>query len=161
MGSTCRRLGYNGGHHRLAPNSYASSFGLGVLLVVCTDSACRLAFQIDAPRTSEHTLKVTLRAAIHRERADELGPLNGTAERGEEVDVDANLERPTARVRHGEAFRKLCGQHGYDRLGSLTLFRHSPRPHVWSYLYYFSRQLCDGFPHGRPDRPPDFRTTAP
>src|SRR5262245_19906175 len=145
MGSTCRRLGYRGGHHRLAPNSYASPFGLGVLLVVCTDSACRLALQVDAPRTSEHTLKVTLRAAIHRERADELGPSNGAVERGEEVGVDANLERPAACVRHGEAFRKLCGQHGYDRLASRALFRHSPWPRVWAYLYNISRQSCDGF----------------
>jgi hypothetical protein len=39
--------------------------------------------------------------------------------------------------------RKLCGQHGYDRFGSRALFRHSPRP-VWVYLYYISRQSCDG-----------------
>jgi hypothetical protein len=73
MSTTCRRLGYRGGHHRLAPNSYAGPFGLGVLLVVCTDSACRFAFQVDAPRAGEHALEVTVRAAIHRERAAATG----------------------------------------------------------------------------------------
>jgi hypothetical protein len=138
-------LSYRSSHHRLAPGSYAGLFGLGVLLVVCTDSARRFAFQIDAPRAGKHALKVTLRAAIHRERSNELGPSNAAAERGEEVGVDANLERPAARVWHGETFRKLCGQHGYDRLGSRALCRHSPRPRVWVYLYYISRQSCDGF----------------
>jgi hypothetical protein len=73
-----------------------------------------------------------------------LGPSNGAAERGEEVGVDANLERPAARIWHREAFWKLCGQHDYDRLGSRALFRHSPRP-CWLDLYYISRQSCDGF----------------
>src|SRR5215510_8276987 len=126
--------------------------GLSVSLVVSHDHACRFTFQVDAPCAGEHTLKVTIRAAIHRERANELGPSNGAAEHGEEVGVDANFEGPAARVRHGEAFRKPCGQRGYNRLGSRALFQHSHRPHVWAYLYYISRQSCDGFRDKRPAR---------
>jgi len=46
------------------------------------------------------------------------------AERGEEVGVDANFEGPAARVRHGEAFRKLCG------VGERPQRRDTPR-RIW------------------------------
>src|SRR5262245_33550815 len=99
MGTTCRRLRYRSSHHHLAPSSYAGLFGLGVLLVLWTDSASRFALQVDAPRADEHALEVALRAAIHRERANEFGPSNGAAERGEEVGVDADLAVGTCPAR--------------------------------------------------------------
>src|SRR5262245_24761551 len=138
------------GSARIALGFDTSPFRLSVSLVVSHDHACRFTFQVDAPCAGEHTLKVTIRAAIHRERANELGPSNGAAEHGEEVGVDANFEGPAARVRHGEALRKSCGQRGYNRLGSRAFFRHSYRPHVWIYLYYILRQSCDRFGDRRP-----------
>src|SRR5262245_18007706 len=160
MGPTCRRLRYRSCRRRLAPSSYAGLFGLGVLLVVCTDGACRFAFQVDAPRAGAHTVQITVRAAVHCERANELGPSNGAAERSEEVGVDANFKWPAARVRHGEALRKLCGQHRYDRFGSLALFRHSPRPHAWSIrTTSHDNRATVSKTNGRPETP-DVRTTA-
>src|SRR5262245_59244273 len=100
--------------------------------------------------------EVARRAAIHRERANEFGPSNGAAERGEEVGVDADLERPSARVRHGEALRKLCGQHRYERFGSLALFRHSPRPRAGCICTTsHDNRATVSMTNGRSDRTPD------
>jgi hypothetical protein len=50
-------------------------------------------------------------------------------------------------------FGNFAANTEYDRLASRALFRHSPRPRVWVYLHYISRQSCDGFGDKRPARP--------